>query len=321
MSTHQPILDTLDPEIVDTLVSRRQAITQGAKVGSAVTAALALGSIPVSIAALSSTAYAQAPAIVTQVLQFAFLLENLESEFYKAVLGTSTSAAFNDAFATVRGQLTTVDKATFAQISKHEVAHVALLKGALGSAAPTYTPANFDFTGGQGSGTGPIAPATQDRDFLLLATQVFEDTGVRAYKGQAGNLFSAPSVLTTALQIHSVEARHAARVRRMRRLTSTGVTDVVRYSGTIRGGGAAAAGAVGTPPQAVVDAANMIYGGATPESNTTHLGADATAVAANYGGAAATQEAFDEPLTAPEVVAIVSPFIVTGTMLPAFPST
>jgi hypothetical protein len=46
--------------------------------------------------------------------------------------------------------------------------------------------------------------------------QAFEDTGVRAYKGQAGNVMSNKTVLQAALQIHSVEARHASQVRRMR---------------------------------------------------------------------------------------------------------
>jgi hypothetical protein len=49
--------------------------------------------------------------------------------------------------------------------------------------------------------------------FLALA-QAFEDTGVRAYKGQAANLIST-DLLTAALQIH-VEARHASEVRRLR---------------------------------------------------------------------------------------------------------
>ena len=48
--------------------------------------------------------------------------------------------------------------------------------------------------------------------------QAFEDTGVRAYKGQAANLITTPDLLTAALQIHSVEARHASEVRRLRGL-------------------------------------------------------------------------------------------------------
>jgi rubrerythrin len=46
--------------------------------------------------------------------------------------------------------------------------------------------------------------------------QTFEDLGVKAYEGQAGNLKSNKLILTTALRIHSVEARHAAEVRRVR---------------------------------------------------------------------------------------------------------
>ena len=43
----------------------------------------------------------------------------------------------------------------------------------------------------------------------------FEDLGVAAYKGQAANLIENDAILTAALQIHSVEARHAAEVRRI----------------------------------------------------------------------------------------------------------
>lgn len=315
------ILDTLDPEIVETLVSRREAIARGAKVSTAVAAGLALGSAPIALGTLATTAYAQAPAQILNVLQYALLLENLEAEFYNAVLGRSSSAAYNAAFAPVRATVTPTEAATFELIRQHENAHVAFLRRtitALGGTPANYSPANFDFTGGKGSGVGPFRAATTDKGFLLLVTQVVEDTGVRAYKGQAGNVISNNTVLQAALQIHSVEARHAAKVRRMRRLAG-GAPDVVRLSGTIRGTGAAAAGATGTPPQAVVDAANRIYGGALPEGNTTQGGVNVTTLANITGGMSAVQEAFDEPLTAAEVVAIVDPFIVTGTQLPALP--
>jgi hypothetical protein len=93
--------------------------------------------------------------------------------------------------------------------------------------------------------------------------------------------------------------------------------DVVRLSGTIRGGAAGAAGAQGSPPTAVVNAANLIYGGATPESNTVHTvfngtanaNVDANALGLTFGLEAA-QEAFDEALTRAEVVAIVQPFVI-----------
>ena len=53
---------------------------------------------------------------------------------------------------------------------------------------------------------------------LLALAQAFEDTGVRAYKGQAGALMGNDNLLTAALQIHSVEARHASEIRRLRGL-------------------------------------------------------------------------------------------------------
>jgi hypothetical protein len=270
----QTILETIDPEVVDTLVSRREAIRKGASVSALTAAGLAAGSIPLALAALASDARAQqtgpAADIIT-VLKFAYLLENLEAEFYKTVLGTGTgfSATNNPqaaAFAPVRATFTAGETAVLNLIRVHEEAHVALLKTTLAGApfnfaAPTFTGADFDFTGGSGSGTGPFAGATTSKPFLLVATQGFEDTGVRAYKGQAGNLMSNDAILETALRIHSVEARHAAKIRRLRRSSAANATNaVLRYSGTIRGGGAAAAGAtdVGTPPAAVVDALNAI---------------------------------------------------------------
>ena len=58
---------------------------------------------------------------------------------------------------------------------------------------------------------------TRSRNFdtYLTLSQTFEDLGVAAYKGQAGNLISNDAILQTALQIHSVEARHAAIVRKI----------------------------------------------------------------------------------------------------------
>jgi hypothetical protein len=318
-----PILDAIDPEITDRLVSRRDAIAKGAAVSTTVAFGMAMASVPVALAALSSEAYGQGtalPADIKAVLDFALALEIFENEFYSAVLGISSSSAQNAAFAAVRPSVTGAALATVQQIQKHEAAHVAFLKAQ--GATSTLTATDFDFTGGRGSGTGPFAPATTDAAFLLTVAQGAEDTGVRAYKGQAGNLIgnndaTHNAVLEAALRIHSVEARHAARIRRIRRL-ALGAPDVVRLSGTIRGGGAAAAGATGSPSAAVVAAFDKIYGGATPESNTTHVVFNGTAEAAInvatlagiQGGVNAATEAFDEPLTKAEVIAIVQPFFI-----------
>jgi hypothetical protein len=52
---------------------------------------------------------------------------------------------------------------------------------------------------------------TNFKTFSALSSTI-EDTGVAAFKGQLPNL-AETAVLQTALQIHSVEARHAGSLR------------------------------------------------------------------------------------------------------------
>ena len=301
-----------EPDIADTLVSRRDAIRKGAAVSTGMATALALGSVPVALAALSREAFGQGlPTTVQDVLDFALALEIFENEFYKAVLGTSTVAAQNAAFATVRAQVPASALPALQKIQQHEAAHVATLTGAGARNAFNLSAASFDFTGARGAGNGPFARATTELAFLLAVAQAVEDTGVRAYKGQAGNLITDNIRLEAALRIHSVEARHAAKIRRLRRSTSTTQT-VLRYSGTVSGTGVAAAGVanITNPPAAVAAALEAIYAG---ESTTTHAGVNVATLAGLPTGidvAAAASEAFDEPLTRAQVVSIVQPFFI-----------
>jgi len=333
MDKNKPILDGIDPEIMDRLVTRRDAIRKGASVSSFVAAGLALGSVPVALAALAKDVFGQAPSDILDALQFAFILENLENEFYKAVLGTSAVPAQNTAFNTVRALIPAPAVLVFAQIQKHEQEHARYLREVaiplFGGTAPVITANDFDFTGGNGAGNGPFLGATTNLDFLLLAAQAFEDTGVRAYKGQAGRFLIANSrnadiALEDALRIHSVEGRHAAKIRRIRRQRNNSLTNV-RFSGYVRDGGLAAAGAgtiTPTPPQGVFDALALIY---AREENTTHTFFNdvtnapitidtATMPGVTVVGTGETQRlaatmSFDEPLTKEEVIAIVRNFI------------
>lgn len=318
---NQSILDEIEPEMVEQLVQRKQEIDQGSHAPSGIVAALAIGSVPIALAALSSNVYGQGiPTAIKNVLDFALALEIFENEFYKAVLGTSASAAQNAAFAPVRALASAVPGAvnTIQQIQKHETAHVATLLATGATNVFNLDATSFDFTGNRSaSGGGPFAKATTDLAFLLEVAQGAEDTGVRAYKGQAANLMSNSVILEAALRIHSVEARHASRIRRMRRAAANAPVDV-RYSGTVRGGERAAAGGtdLGPNPTAVGAAFDKIYGAgsnattAPSESNTMQGGVDVTSLAAAQFGLSAAQEAFDEPLDRPDVVAIVQPFFI-----------
>jgi hypothetical protein len=228
----------------------------------------ALAALPVALTLLPKTIRAQS-ASITDVLNFALTLEYLEDEFYRTGLESP-------------GLIPSADQEIFMQISQHETAHVAFLKSALGSAAvakPT-----FDFTA-----DGAFPNAFTDYMTFLTLSQAFEDTGVRAYKGQAGNLISDNNTLKAALQIHSVEARHASEVRRLRgKAMSTSIKGWIKSN---ESDGAPAA----------------VYAG---EENITHAGASLNSISAlsNVSSNAKT-EAFDEPLTQEQVLAIVEPFL------------
>jgi hypothetical protein len=183
-----PVLETIDPEIGERIVAgKRDAF---AKYG---TMAL-IGSAPVVMAMAANEAFAAGglPQEVVDVLNFALTLEYLEAAFYQKANGS-------------KGLIPAKYHALFKTIGAHETAHVKLLKGALGSAAVAAP--GVDFTAG-----GKYADVFSNFDTFVAVSATFEDLGVAAYKGQAGNLAGTP-VLTTALQIHSVEARHAAAVR------------------------------------------------------------------------------------------------------------
>lgn len=180
-------LEKADPDISDrySFYSRRNLLKFGSK--------LAAAGIPTLVAASLNKALAQSSApsqAAISVLNFALTLEYLEDEFYRTGLSTA-------------GLIPSSDQTVINQISKHETAHVALLKSALGTAAiakPT-----FKYP------TGTFATYLT----FLSTARALEDIGVQAYKGQAGNLINDKAILKTALQIHSVEARHASEVRRM----------------------------------------------------------------------------------------------------------
>lgn len=257
LSQTQGVLDTLDPDLMKHMVSRRAAV--GGMSATAV--AVAAASLPLGLGLFARKAYAQGslPQPIIDVLNFALTLEYLEAEFYE--LGVPEVVPPEDC-------------EIMLQILKHEKAHVELLKGVLGSAAiakPT-----FDFTAG-----GMFPNVFSNYQTFLVLAQGFEDTGVRAYKGQAAALISSDAILTTALRIHSVEARHAAIVRTIRGL-----------KGWI------------TRNQNDVPALNAVYAG---EENTVQAGVDTTM----FANVDAATEAFDEPLTRAEVLAIAAPFIVS----------
>ena len=279
-------IEKVDPEVYERFDSRRKVMKDFANLSGK----LALAAVPLALSSMFSKAYGQIPGNVNSILNFALTLEYLEAEFYTNIVGSP-------------GYLTasTADKAALIKIRDDENKHVAFLKSVLGAAAvakPT-----FDFTGGKGSNAGPFVGYLGSYAVQLAMAQTFEDTGVRAYKGQAPGLQSNRVALTAALNIHSVEGRHASHIRQMRRVLDAAIPPAqkplkpwitLNYSG------------ITYSPAADV-AIQKSYNG---EELTTQAGVNIIGLGGAYNTNLAASEAFDEPLTGAQVLNIVDPFIV-----------
>lgn len=208
---------------------------------------------------------------LTDALQLALLLEFLEAEFYQRGLAAA-------------GLIPATDRTIFATILAHENAHVSALQALIrGKGVTPRAKPLFDFTA-KGALPGFAFLPSQYDTFRMLA-HALEDLGVRAYKGQAARLQGDRAVLTAAMSIHSVEARHAAEVRRLRGrkgwITSNSRDDLPFVF-------------------------QPVYDG---EENTTLGTVSLTGLPAVVGGVASITEAFDEPLTTAQVTAVVALFL------------
>jgi hypothetical protein len=258
-----------DPEVFERTSERRDVLRRFGK-------GLALTAIPVALGGMLKKAYGQSTSGIVEVLNFALTLEYLEAEFYNTALDSGSLIPSG----APRGAIQT--------IANHENAHVAFLKLAIQNLGQTpVAKPEFDFTA-----QGGIPNVFSDYATFLAVAQTFEDTGVRAYKGQAGNLMGDNAILTAALNIHSVEARHASHIRQMRKANNH--ADIKPW---ITGKETGVTG---------VDVSKSYAG----EDNTMQGGVQITGIMAGISADAAT-ESFDEPLDKDKVMEIVTPFLAT----------
>ncbi len=138
---------------------------------------------------LVTKALAQSGRIDIEVVRFALLLEQLESDYYERSLREVPDFSSSG-------------RALARDLAANEAEHVEALTqlvGTLGAAVPKAP--RFDFGDA----------FTSESAFMALA-QTLEDTGVAAYNG-AGPLIEQTDILAAAGQIVQIEARHAALVR------------------------------------------------------------------------------------------------------------
>jgi rubrerythrin len=271
-------ISSVDPDVYGRFDTRRQVMQQFARVGRKLTAA----SLPVAFGAMFQKAYGQVPSHVLDVLQFALTQELLEIEIYTTGY---RSVTFPDADS----------KQAIEIIIDHENKHAKFLQDTIRSlgAAPIAKP-KFDVTGGAGSMNGPFKDAYRDFLFYLGVVQVFEDTGVRAYKGQAPRLLGTGDILTGALRIHSMEARHAAKLREMRKkYANAPVKPWITFNEPGLG-----------------DKNALVAKNYMGEENTRQAGIEITNINNMPIEPNDASESFDEPLTKEQVLDIIRPFLV-----------
>jgi len=313
-------LEQADPEFLDRINPRRRVFKYLGNAGQKVTAA----AIPAVLASFFNRAYGQGttlPSDVQKVLTLALQLEYLEFHFYNTALNVS-------------GLIPASETAGVTTIRNDEAGHISALRGVLGANAPSYLVTDFDYSGGGGSGNGPMASAlvangtgNANGALFFAAGQAFSDVGQRAYKGGAPtlNTTGTKDILEAALNIHSVEARHNSHFRTVRRAI------VANTLGSTTSAMAAAVSPFDAAPKSWINLidnggptapdnskpAAAVYNAGNPaanypaESNTTQATVNLTTLNPTYT-AAAVSEAFDEPLDPATVQTIALNFTSTA---------
>ncbi len=299
-------LERVDPDVYGRFDSRRRTFRHFGAAGRAITGAM----LPGLLSGLFQKAYGQSALSgdIVAVLNLALSLEYLELYYYQAGLSA--------------GILSTTDRVAFTTMRADEQGHVAALRATLGTAAiADPTAAAFDYA----AGSSNLTPFASTASFLALA-QAFEDLGVRAYKGSLPALIASKDLLTVALNIHSVEARHASHIRTLRRggvevagADGGGPNDslpkswvsLLENNGPLPALTTAiyAAGATTTVAGATIASPaedNLVQAKVNVQTNSGSPGANLVLTAA------AASEAFDEPLAAASVKVLASNFVAAG---------
>ena len=278
-------IEKADPEVYERLSGRRQILKSfGSKV--------AVAALPLAIGSMFKKAYGRTTDVVVDALNFALELEYLEFAFYHTANNTGNL-------------IPAADQPGFLTIEAHEQAHVNFLTTTITAMGGTpfvpmhftdsttrgsFVPAAYDFTGG-----GAYNNVFNDYPTFLILAEVFEDTGVRAYGGQM-SVFSGNSLLVQAQQIATVEARHAAHVRLIRRNAGASELPAPWITNNI--------------PPTTATQANYLG-----EDNTIQgvgaISLDITTITDGTGTVpkSAATAAFDEPLDSGTVTTLVSPFL------------
>lgn len=182
---------TMLNNLMTATMNRRRMLVSAGVATAAIAAPISFGMASAQMDATPDDAPFESP---IDVLNFALTLEHIEAAFYRdglAAIGREgiTEWGFQDAV---------FDNLVL--IGEHEAEHVVVLSQVISD------------LGGE-----PVQEAVYDFGYdgaveFLQVALALEDTGVAAYQGAAQYLMESDELLTAALTIHGVEARHASYV-------------------------------------------------------------------------------------------------------------
>ncbi len=268
------LFDGLDSATVQNLSERPEALADEQYVKAAVAQQATFGGGVFDARSRTPINVPLTPAMI-YALNLGLTSEYFETELYSRGLN-------------VAGLIPNELRPVFVRFLLNEVMQREVLLTVLGSNAVVKP--NFDFTARR-----RLFDVFANFNTFSGLAQSAEDLGVRAYKGQAPNVMADDFILTTALRFHSVEARHAAELRRIR---GQKAWITLNSRGNLP--------AISQP----------VYDG---EELTVQAGLNLVTIT-GYP-AATVSEAFDEPLTGPQVMMILSNFIRGAFDFPPAPPT
>lgn len=251
-----------------------------------------LAALPLALNALFNKAEAQTSGNpIADALNGYLLVEYLQEEFYSMALGNSIK---NGSPLIPSG----LEQSAIIDIRNHATGHITLLKSFIVAKGGTPIPKpKFDFTGGNGTTGGKYSDVFTNYDVFLSLAQCFEDITVRTYKGGLSALQSDNDVITASMRLHSVEARHAAHIRQMRRVEPSPL-----LTGDLKPWITKSDSNIADPDL------DIVYAG---EDNTLQNNVQIKDINSKPVSENAATEAFDEPQDTGVIAGFLSAFIVT----------
>lgn len=200
-----------DPEVFEKISPRRHIL-------KSFTSKVAVAALPLALGSFFKKAYGKNTDILYDSLSLLLKFEYMEAEYYRAAT-------------TVLNNFPAESHEAIKKLAEDERRHVKFLSDFLmNTSGSKPDPANYDYSGAQGAGDGPFKDAFGKYGEFLTLAQVFEDTAVRAYKGQLPRLSTAANIVDYAMRIHSIEAKHAAFIHLERRKLGVQTRPWITYS-------------------------------------------------------------------------------------------